>query len=430
MRAVDLIRRKRDGHILGADEITAFVQGATSRSWPDYQLAAMLMAILLRGMNAEETAVLTRAMVFSGETLDWGDLAPRAVGKHSTGGVGDKLSLILTPLAAACGAVVPKMSGRGLGHTGGTLDKLESIPGFRIGLSVDEAREVLKRIGCFMIGQTKTIAPADKILYALRDVTATVESVPLISASIMSKKLAEGVGGLVLDVKVGDGAFMKTADDARTLARLMIAIGKSQGVRTEAMLTAMEQPLGRACGNAVEVAECIEVLRGGGPSDVRELSLDFAARLVMLAGFDNARQRVEAALVGGQGLETFRRMIEAQGGDPRVVDDPTRLPLATSRHIIRAERAGIFQGWKAEAVGRAIVRLGGGRDRAEDAVDHAVGAVVLARPGERVKTGDGLLELLFRHEPRLGAALEVLVGAGTIADCEPPVISLILERLG
>jgi pyrimidine-nucleoside phosphorylase len=430
MRAVDLIRHKRDGHPLSADEIAAFVHGATARSWPDYQLGAMLMAIVLRGMAADETAALTGAMVASGDTLDWGDLAPRAVDKHSTGGVGDKTSLILAPLTAACGAVVPMMSGRGLGHTGGTLDKLESIPGFRVALFADEVRDILERVGCVMMSQTVNVAPADKVLYALRDVTATVESIPLISASIMSKKLAEGVRGLVLDVKVGDGAFMKSVEAARELACSMINIGAAYGVHTEAMLTSMEHPLGRACGNAVEVAECVEVLKGGGPPDIRELSLELAARMVAMAGFDDARAKVESALAKGRGLETFCRMIEAQGGDPHVVDDLSRLPTAKAVHVVRADRPGVFQGWKAEAVGRAVVRLGGGRDRAEDAVDHAAGAVVLARPGDRVKAGDGLLELHHRDGARLGAALAALAGAGPIADHNPPELPLILERLG
>ncbi len=429
MRAADIIRKKRDGHALSAAEIDAFVHGATHRSWPDYQLSALLMAIVLRGMDADETAHLTGAMLRSGTVLDWGEDAHRAVDKHSTGGVGDKTSLILAPLAASCGALVPMMSGRGLGHTGGTLDKLESIPGFRVGLSADESRRILFTHGCVMMSQTAEVAPADRTLYALRDVTATVESVPLISASIMSKKLAEGVRGLVLDVKHGDGAFMKTLPAARELAHAMRSIGHAHGVKTQVLLTAMEHPLGRACGNAVEVAECVEVLRGGGPASVRDLSVELAARMVALAGIGGARKKVEDALSGGQGLEVFRRMVEAQGGDPRVIDDPGRLPKAPHTHVIQAKRGGHFHGWKAESVGRAVVRLGGGRARAEDAVDHSVGALVLAHAGDEVREGDGLLELHFRTQEHLADALAEVGGAGTIHDHPPTLTPLIHETL-
>jgi pyrimidine-nucleoside phosphorylase len=429
MRASDIIRKKRDGHALSAAEINAFIHGATQRVWPDYQLSALLMAIVLRGMNAEETAHLTGAMLHSGTVLDWGDDAPRAVDKHSTGGVGDKTSFILAPLAAACGAIVPMMSGRGLGHTGGTLDKLEAIPGFRVGLSADEAQSVVQRVGCVIMSQTAEVAPADRVLYALRDVTATVESVPLISASIMSKKLAEGLRGLVLDVKFGHGAFMKTIPAARELAESMRGIGKAHGVRTRVLLTSMEHPLGHACGNAVEIAESVEVLRGGGPHDVRELSLELAARMVEMAGIADARKKVEDALSSGRGLETFRRMVEAQGGDPRVVDDHGLLPRGKASHIVRADRPGHFHGWKAEAVGRAVVHLGGGRARAEDSVDHGVGSRVLARPGHEVRHGDGLLELHFHRDDQLAEALRALEGAGTIGDLPPILPPLIHEAL-
>jgi pyrimidine-nucleoside phosphorylase len=429
MRAVDLIRRKRDGQALTPTEIAHFVEGAAQRTWPDYQLGAMLMAIVCRGMTADETAALTGAMIASGERLDWGPDAARAVDKHSTGGVGDKTSLILAPLAAACGALVPMMSGRGLGHTGGTLDKLEAIPGFRVGLNADEARTILSRVGCVMMSQTERIVPADRTLYALRDVTATVESIPLISASIMSKKIAESVCGLVLDVKVGDGAFMKSLDDARTLARSLVAIGTAHGVRTQALLTCMEHPLGAACGNALEVAECIAVLRGEGPADVRDLSLELAARMVALTGIADARRRVDAALASGAGLELFGRMIEAQGGDRRVIDDPTRLPDAPYRFAIKASHAGIFQGWRAEAVGRAVVALGGGRDRAEDAIDPGVGIVVRARRGDRVHPGDILAELHYREEGRRARAQALLADAGLITDNRPPELPLIREHL-
>jgi pyrimidine-nucleoside phosphorylase len=433
MRAVDVIRKKRDGHALAADEIEVFVAAATSHGWPDYQVSALLMAIVLRGMDAAETATLTGAMVRSGVRLDWSDLPGPKVDKHSTGGVGDKTSLILAPLAAACGAVVPMMSGRGLGHTGGTLDKLEAIPGFRVGLSLDEFRAALKAVGCALIGQTAQIAPADKVLYALRDVTATVESVPLISASIMSKKIAEGIDGLVLDVKCGRGAFMKTPADARRLAESLVAIGTAQGVRTEALLTAMDVPLGRTVGNALEVIECGETLKGNGPKDMETLSVLLAARMVRLAGLaatdEEAEAQVRAALTSGRGLEKFRQIIVRQGGDPRVLDDAGRLPTAPRRELVRADRSGYVQGWDAERVGRATVALGAGRDRVEDPVDPAVGAVLLVRPGEQVWAGEPLLELHYGDPGRLGTALTLLAGACPIADAPPPEAPLVLESI-
>src|SRR5947199_6489376 len=323
MRAVDIIRKKRDGEALSRAEVEAFVAAATSGAWPDYQLSALLMAIVLRGMNDDESSWLTGAMVHSGVRLDLADIPGAKVDKHSTGGVGDKTSLILAPLVAACGVVVPMMSGRGLGHTGGTLDKVESIPGFRVGLGLDEFRATLRNVGCSLIGQTAEIAPADKVLYALRDVTATVESIPLISASIMSKKIAEGIDALVMDVKCGRGAFMKTRDDARRLAESLVANGRANGLRTEALLTAMDAPLGRAVGNALEVQECIDTLKGRGPADLEALSVELAARMVRLGGkaadAAGAEAKVREALTSGRALDVFRRMVERQGGDPRVV---------------------------------------------------------------------------------------------------------------
>src|SRR4051812_29757691 len=340
MRAVDVIRKKRDGHPLLPHEIEAFVYAATKKTWPDYQVSALLMAIVLRGMDAAETATLTGAMVRSGVRLDLSDLPGVKVDKHSTGGVGDKLSLILAPLAAACGVVVPMMSGRGLGHTGGTLDKLESIPGFRVGLSLEEFRAALREVGCALIGQTAEIAPADRRLYALRDVTGTVESIPLISASIMSKKIAEGIGALVLDVKTGSGAFMKTLEDSRRLARSLVAIGNASGVRTEALITRMDAPLGREVGNASEVIESIETLKGNGPEDLEQLSVVLAARMLVLAGVSADQGAAEGcvrdSLASGAGVEAFRRIIERQGGDPRVVDDYSRLPRAPDEHQVTA----------------------------------------------------------------------------------------------
>src|SRR5262252_358484 len=330
MRAVDIILSKREGRSLTRDEIRFFVDGVTAGTLPDYQASALLMAILLRGMTAEETAWLTEAMVNSGERVDLREIPGVKVDKHSTGGVGDKTSLILAPLAAACGVPVPMMSGRGLGHTGGTLDKLESIPGFRVDLSLDEMKRAMARVGCAMIGQTAQIAPADKKLYALRDVTATVESIPLISASIMSKKIAEGIDALVLDVKTGSGAFMKTEADSRRLAESLVSIGNASGVRTEAVITAMDAPLGSAVGNALEVIECIEVLKGGGPADLVEVSIELTARMLVVGRVASdradAERRARTAIASGAGLERFRQIIETQGGDPRVVDDYSRLP--------------------------------------------------------------------------------------------------------
>jgi pyrimidine-nucleoside phosphorylase len=433
MRAVDVIRKKRDGLALTAAEIEAFVAGATTHDWSDYQVSALLMAIVLRGMDAAETATLTGAMVRSGMRLDLSDVPGAKVDKHSTGGVGDKTSLVLAPLAAACGVVVPMMSGRGLGHTGGTLDKLEAIPGYRVGLSLEEFRRALREVGCVIVGQTAEIAPADKALYALRDVTATVESVPLISASIMSKKIAEGISALVLDVKCGRGAFMRERADARRLAESLVAIGTAQGVRTEALLTAMDAPLGRTAGNALEVAEAIDTLKGHGPPDLEQLSVLLAARMVHLGGaaptLDEAQRRVREALASGRGLEKFRAVIERQGGDPRVIDDPGLLPSAPHREVLRADRTGYVQSFDALQVGRATAALGAGRDRVEDAVDPAVGIVVLARPGGRVNASDGLLELHYRDSARVKAALALLDGACPIADAPPAPAPLVLETV-
>ncbi len=433
MRAVDVIRRKRDGHALEPAEIDAFVQGVTARTWPDYQAASMLMAIFQRGMSPSETANLTRAMVQSGDKLDWSDLPDPKVDKHSTGGVGDKTSLILAPLAAACGVVVPMMSGRGLGHTGGTLDKLEAIPGFRVGLSLAEFRDALKNVGCAMIGQTREIAPADKLLYALRDVTATVESIPLITASIMSKKIAEGIDALVLDVKCGQGAFMKTREDARVLAQSLVATGRNNGVRTEAVLTAMDAPLGRVVGNALEVRECLAVLRGAGPKSLEDLSVELAARMVLLGGLAaslaEATSKVRQALSSGAGLQKFREIVVQQGGDPRVVDEPDLLMVAPQRIILRAERGGHVGSIHAERVGRAAMALGAGRDRVEDAVDPSVGVIVLAHVGEAVKFGDGLAEIHCRNDARLPACLQLLREAWSISDSPPEATQLILETI-
>ena len=433
MRAVDIILSKRDGRSLTRDEIRFFVDGVTAGSLPDYQASALLMAILLRGMTPDETAWLTDAMVHSGVRVDLAEIPGVKVDKHSTGGVGDKTSLIVAPLAAACGVPVPMMSGRGLGHTGGTLDKLEAIPGFRVNLSLEEMKTALARVGCAMIGQTAQIAPADKKLYALRDVTGTVESIPLISASIMSKKIAEGIDALVLDVKTGSGAFMKTEADSRKLAESLVSIGNASGVKTEAIITAMEAPLGRAVGNALEVVECIDVLKGGGPSDLVDVSIALTARMLVLGKVardrGEAEQKVRGAIRSGTGLDRFRQIVEAQGGDPRVVDDYARLPHVTDRHVVAADRAGFVSTLDAELIGRASVALGAGRDRVEDPVDPAVGIMLRAKPGDAVRAGDPILELHFRDRGRLEAATRLTSQAITIGDQRPAATRLIVDEV-
>jgi pyrimidine-nucleoside phosphorylase len=433
MRAVDIILKKRDGGALSRDEVRWFVAGVTGGTLPDYQASALLMAIVWRGMTRDETAWLTDAMVHSGERVDLADVPGVKVDKHSTGGVGDKTSLILAPLAAACGVPVPMMSGRGLGHTGGTLDKLEAIPGFRVNLSLDEMRAALARVGCAMIGQTSRIAPADKVLYALRDVTGTVESIPLISASIMSKKIAEGIDALVLDVKTGGGAFMKTEADSRRLAESLVAIGNASGVKTEAVITAMDAPLGRAVGNALEVVECLEVLKGRGPADLIAVSVELTARMLVLGRVASDRadgeRRARAALGSGAGLERFRQIIQMQGGDPSVVDDHARLPAAPHRHLVKAARDGFVTRVDAERVGRASVALGAGRDRVEDPVDPAVGILVEAKPGDAVHAGDPLLELHYRDRARLERALALVGDAVTLGDTRPAVPALIVGEV-
>jgi pyrimidine-nucleoside phosphorylase len=384
-------------------------------------------------MTDEETAWLTDAMARSGERIDLSDVPGAKVGKHSTGGVGDKVSIVLAPLAAACGVVVPKMSGRGLGHTGGTLDKLESIPGFRTGLSLSELRAAMSTVGCALIGQTSEVAPADRKLYAIRDVTGTVESIPLICASIMSKKIAEGIGGLVLDVKTGVGAFMKTLDDSRALARSLVRIGHASGVRTEALITRMDAPLGRMVGNAMEVIESIDVLKGRGPADLEALSVLFAARMLVLAGVepdeDAAVGRVRLALTSGAGVDALRRIIENQGGDPRVIDDYSRLPSAPDSLSIDAPQSGILTGLHAEAVGRAAVALGAGRATLDDAVDPGVGIEILVPVGERVSAGDPLLLVRHRGGRGLAEAVPLLNGAVGIGDIAPPPQDLVVERV-
>ena len=433
MRAVDVIASKRDGGALSREEIAAFVRGVTDGSWPDYQISALLMAIVLRGMTADETTWLTEAMVESGGRVDLSGLPGPFVDKHSTGGVGDKTSLVLAPLVAACGGMVPMMSGRALGHTGGTLDKLEAIPGLTTAIDPDGFRRQLESIGCVIAGQTETIAPADRRMYALRDVTGTVPSIPLIVASILSKKIAEGIDGLVLDVKAGRGAFMKTEEQAGELARALVGTGKRAGLRTEALITSMEAPLGRAVGNALEVAEAIEILKGRGPRELRALCIELAARMIAIARLDpdveRARTRAIEALGSGRALEKFRRMIVAQGGDPRVVDDSGVLPAASQTARVPAPRDGVVTGLHAELVGRATVALGAGRTRVDETVDHAVGVMVLAAPGTPVAAGDPVLELHYRAEKNLPEALQFAARAIEVSDVPVPARPLILGEV-
>jgi pyrimidine-nucleoside phosphorylase len=429
MRFVDVIARKRDGHSLTRDEIDLFVRGVTGGSVPDYQASALLMAIVLRGMSAEETAVLTQAMVRSGERVDLSDIPGVKVGKHSTGGVGDKVSIIAAPLAAACGIVVPKMSGRGLGHTGGTLDKLESIPGFRVQVTISEFKRMLAEVGAAIVGQTPSLVPADKTLYALRDVTATVESVPLISASVMSKKLAEGSDALVLDVKCGHGAFMKTEDEAYTLARSLVDIGTRAGLRTEALITGMGSPLGRAVGNAVEIVECCETLKGRGPADVHEIAVAVASRMVALAGRHDvagSERAVRDALRSGAALDKLRAMIAQQGGDVACVDDYGRLPSARSRRAVTAKRSGYVNVLNAESIGRASMALGAGRERVGDAIDPAAGVLIARVRGEAVRAGDTVVELLYNDDRGLAQALALADEAIAIDDEPRPIRPLML----
>jgi pyrimidine-nucleoside phosphorylase/thymidine phosphorylase len=434
MRPYELIHAKRDGRAIPAADLTALVDGFTRGEIPDYQMAAFCMAVFFRGMDDAEVAALTEAMLRSGDVLDLSDVPGAKVDKHSTGGVGDKVSLALAPLAAACGVKVPMISGRGLGHTGGTLDKLEAIPGFRTDLPVETFRALVREVGACLVGQTARLAPADRRLYALRDVTATVESIPLIAASIMSKKLAEGIDALVLDVKVGSGAFMKTPGDARALARTLAAIGRGMGKKVSALLTDMSQPLGRAVGNALEVAETVELLSGGGPPDLREVTVALTAEMLVLGGAARdgaaARRAVEDAIADGSGLGKLEEIVRAQGGDPAAIRDPGRLPRAPRAWDLRAPAAGWLAAIDTEAVGLAAVALGAGRARVEDRIDPAVGLLVHRRLGDRVERGEPLCTVHEgdRSEPRerIEARLESAFHIGGAPVAPPP---LVLERL-
>ncbi len=429
IRAIDIIRQKRDGHQLSRAEIDYLVRGYTLGQIPDYQISAWLMAALLKGLSRAETANLTDAMLHSGEVLDLSEFSAAKIDKHSTGGVGDKTSLVLAPLAAAGGLIVPMISGRGLGHTGGTLDKLESIPGFDVNLSVSRFREVLRTCGCAMIGQTAEIAPADRLFYSLRDVTGTVESPFLICASIMSKKLAEGIDGLVLDVKTGSGAFMKTDEEAAFLAELMVETGQRMGKKMVALITDMDQPLGSRVGNALEVEEVLEVLRGGGPEDLRELCMELTAWMLCLGGrataIADAKTLAGELIQSGKALRKFREMVELQGGDARIVDDPSLLPRAKHSLNIRSPKSGYVGAIRCEDVGTACVTLGGGREKKEDSVDAAVGIILHKKVHDRVGAGEALCTLMYNSEARAGRAKILMEQSYEITDAAPAPRKLI-----
>ena len=434
MRTVDLIQRKRDGEVLSAEEIAFLVEGYTQGQIPDYQMSAFLMAVFFSGMGDAEADALTRCMLASGTTIDLSSVPGVKVDKHSTGGVGDKTSLIAAPLAAAAGAIVPMISGRALGFTGGTLDKLEAIPGFRTNLTVDDFREQLRMYGLAFMGQTPEVAPADGRLYSLRDATATVESIPLIASSIMSKKLAEGIDSLVLDVKVGSGAFMKRQVDARRLAQEMVAIGRRSDKRVVALITDMNQPLGYAVGNALEVMEVSQTLQNAGPTDLTRLSLELAARMIFLGRItmtlDDARELAQRKLLDGSGYKKFKEVIQAQGGNAQVLDRFELLPNATGVREIASPRNGYISAIEAQSIGQAASMIGAGRDTKEDSVDPAVGCILEVKAGQKVEAGAVLCRIYYTKDDRLEEAAELVEDAFRIANQPPEERELILEVVG
>jgi pyrimidine-nucleoside phosphorylase len=423
MRAVDLIRKKRDSGEHSREEINFLISGYTSGEIPDYQMAAWLMAAWIRGINRSELAALTEAMLFSGQVLNLASIPGKKVDKHSTGGVGDKTSLIIAPIVAAGGLTVPMISGRGLGHTGGTLDKLESIPGFNVNLSLEQFYRVLGECGMGLIGQTAEIAPADKKIYALRDATSTVENIGLICASIMSKKLAEGIDALVLDVKTGSGAFMKREEDSVLLAELMVETGQRMGKKVVALITDMNQPLGRMAGHANEVAECIEVLSGGGPADLVELSIKLSAWMFFLGertkSLDDGRLLAETMIATGQAKEKFKQCIRLQSGDERVMDDPQLLPQARSHADILSPSAGFLTATNCEQLGTALATLGGGREKKEDVIDHAVGLEFHKRIGDRLEKGEPLVTIHYNSGAKLAEAQSLIAASYEVGEVAP-----------
>ena len=434
MRTVDLIQRKRDGQELAPEEITGLVEGFTSGQIPDYQMSAFLMAVFFAGMTDKEVSALTDCLLRSGETVDLSSVPGVKVDKHSTGGVGDKTSLIAAPLAASAGVVVPMVSGRALGHTGGTLDKLESISGFRTDLSAEEVCQQLEKCGLCYVAQTAQVAPADGKFYALRDATATLESIPLIASSIMSRKLAAGLDALILDVKVGSGAFMKKQVDARRLAQMMVGIGRRMDKRVQALITDMSQPLGYAVGNALEVMEASQTLQNVGPADLTRLSLELAARMIYVSkvtsSLEEAREVAQGQLLDGSGYRKLKEVIEAQGGDPKVLDKFELLPNATGAREITSPRAGFVSAINAEDVGRAAAIIGAGRESKDDAIDPAVGVILEVKVGEKVEAGSVLCRLYYTGEGRLEEAAEVIEDAFRISSHPPEERELILEVVG
>lgn len=433
MDARDTIQKKRDDGRLTPEEWEAFVRAYTAGDVTDYQMSAFLMACFIRGLDRRETAALTNAMLDSGGRLDLSHLGRARIDKHSIGGVGDKVSLVLAPLISALGVAVPMMSGRGLGHTGGTLDKLEAIPGFRTGLSMAEARAQMESLGCVLIGQTEEIAPADRRMYALRDATATVESIPLIASSIMSKKLAEGLTGLVLDVKRGSGAFLPALDDTLELAKTMVSLGADHGCPVVALVTAMDRPLGRACGNALETEEAIHALMGEGPDDLMQVTYALGAEMLLLAGaaanVADAKGQMQRAIADGRAAEQFKRIIEAQGGNPAVVDDPALLPEAPAHQVVTASRDGVIAAVRARAIGRGVVELGGGRMKMSDTVDPSVGFVITVNPGDRVQAGEPVATVFARDARGIEAGQACVAGAVVIADTAEAPLPLVSHRV-
>ncbi len=434
MRAVDLIRKKRDSGEHSREEINFLISGYTRGEIPDYQMSAWLMAAWIRGLNRGELASLTEAMLYSGEVVNLSDLPGKKVDKHSTGGVGDKTSLILAPIVAAAGLTVPMISGRGLGHTGGTLDKLESIPGFNTALTLKEFRRVLGECGMGLIGQTSEIAPADKKIYALRDATSTVESIQLICASIMSKKLAEGINALVLDVKTGSGAFMKKEEDAVMLAEVMVDTAKRMGKKAVALITDMDQPLGRMAGHSNEVIESIEVLKGRGPKDLRDLSLELSAWMFFLAertaSVEEGRRLAETMVASGQALEKFRKGIDLQGGDESVIDDYSILPAARSSFDVTSATSGFLAATDCMEFGIALAMLGGGRETKEDKIDHGVGLEFHKRIGERVEKGEPLVTIHYNADAKLEEAKSRITAAFVFSETKTPEKKLIRRMVG
>jgi len=433
MRPYDIIKKKRDGHSLSHDELTSFLRGYLNGEVPDYQVSAFLMSVLFRGMTSEETVSLTEVLLNSGQVLDLSDIPGPKVDKHSTGGVGDKVSLILTPLAASAGIIVPMMSGRGLGHTGGTLDKLESIPGFKTGLSIKEFKEILSKVGCAMIGFSHEMAPLDRKLYALRDVTATVESIPLITSSIMSKKLSEGIQGLVLDVKVGSGAFMKDLESARVLAKTMVKIGNSFGVKTIAVITDMNEPLGMAVGNSLEVIESIDALKGKCPEDLMEVTLYLGALMLKVADIEAdieaGKKRLNQLIKDGSAIKKFKEIVEYQGGNPMIAERPTLLPHSCLSVDIFSKQKGYIQSMNAEAIGTASMILGAGRKTMDSEIDHAAGIFLKKKVGDFVEEDDVICTFCTSDEAIIKKAEEIFLNALTFGKGPPEKRKIIIETI-